>query len=77
MVGQIMDAIATAECDENTLVFFTSDNGAPPNHVAIQDARGSNVRCLYLKRRLHSRMLSDPTAVAAVAGVEARGRVTQ
>ena len=31
-VGQIMAAIKAAGIDESTLTFFTSDNGAPPNH---------------------------------------------
>jgi arylsulfatase A len=41
-VGEIMAALKTAGVDDNTVVFFTSDNGAPSNHIAVQDERGSN-----------------------------------
>lgn len=43
-VGQILGALDAAEggCSDNTLVFFTSDNGAPANHAGVQNASGSN-----------------------------------
>lgn len=49
-VGAIMDSVrAEPALDAETLTFFTSDNGAPPNHAANQSAsarepgqRGSN-----------------------------------
>lgn len=41
-VGRLLAALKTAGSDDETLVFFTSDNGAPANHVAVQDERGSN-----------------------------------
>ena len=38
-----MAAVKAAGADENTVTFFTSDNGAPTNHIADQtDGRGSN-----------------------------------
>ena len=41
-VGGLMNALKEAGCDDNTLTLFTSDNGAPTNHVSSQDSRGSN-----------------------------------
>lgn len=41
-VSRIMAALKQAGCDDNTLTFFTSDNGSPSNHVLHQDAHGSN-----------------------------------
>lgn len=42
-VGQIMAAVKASGADEDTITFFTSDNGAPANHIADQtDGRGSN-----------------------------------
>lgn len=42
-VGRLMAALKAAGCDNNTLTFFTSDNGAPRDHVRPQDTPwGSN-----------------------------------
>ena len=41
-VGGILAALKAAGHADNTVVFFTSDNGAPSNHVSVQDQRGSN-----------------------------------
>eukprot|EP00039_Didymoeca_costata_P029103 m.23283 g.23283 ORF g.23283 m.23283 type:complete len:635 (-) comp7484_c0_seq1:228-2132(-) len=41
-IGEIMTALQTSGLDSDTLTFFTSDNGAPSNHVAVQDSHGSN-----------------------------------
>lgn len=38
-----MAALKASGCDNNTLTIFTSDNGAPANHIAEQtDGKGSN-----------------------------------
>jgi len=41
-VGSILAALKETGADENTLVFFTSDNGAPNFHAHSQKINGSN-----------------------------------
>jgi arylsulfatase A len=41
-IGSILAALKANNLEDNTVVFFTSDNGAPSNHVAVQNQFGSN-----------------------------------